>query len=167
MVGTVLTDPHLYCCWIVSGFIFIPICPTDVSETQVSFSRKWGSIAASLWYRKYHWLATSSIMGNSCPIRGEKIFFISSMISYNKDVVRKCGLLMTHENIGFYSKSVQVMACCLTAPNPYLDWCWLIINKVLWDSPQGNFTGNVQDMYPMILHVTYSRLQSHLQGANE
>ena len=33
----------------------------------------------------------------------------------------------------------QIMACCLTAPNHYLNQCWLIISKVLWLSSEGNF----------------------------
>ena len=37
------------------------------------------------------------------------------------------------------STSAQVMACCLTAPSHHLSQCWLIISKVQWDSPEGNF----------------------------
>ena len=33
-----------------------------------------------------------------------------------------------------WSTLVQVMACCLTTPSYYLNWCWLIISKVLWHS---------------------------------
>ena len=46
------------------------------------------------------------------------------------------------------STLVQVMACCLTAPSHYLNQCWLIIREILWHSPEGNFTGNDQDIYP-------------------
>ena len=35
---------------------------------------------------------------------------------------------------------VQVMACCLTAPNHYQNQCWLIISKVQWHSSEDNFT---------------------------
>ena len=31
-----------------------------------------------------------------------------------------------------WSTSSQVMACCLTAPNHYLNQCWLINSKVQW-----------------------------------
>ena len=44
------------------------------------------------------------------------------------------------------AKWVQLMACCLMAPSHYLDQYWLI-NKVLWHSPEGDFTGNAQDSY--------------------
>ena len=37
------------------------------------------------------------------------------------------------------STLVQVMACCLTAPSPYLNQCWLTISKVQWHSPEDNF----------------------------
>ena len=33
---------------------------------------------------------------------------------------------------------VQVMACCLTAPNHNLNQCWLTLQEVLWHSLQGN-----------------------------
>ena len=45
------------------------------------------------------------------------------------------------------STLAHVMACCLTAPSHYLNQCWLIIGEVLWHSPEGNFTWNVQDIY--------------------
>ena len=45
------------------------------------------------------------------------------------------------------STLAQVMACCLTAPSHYLNQCNLIIN-VSWHSPEGNFAGNAQDIYP-------------------
>ena len=46
------------------------------------------------------------------------------------------------------STLAQVMACCLTAPSRYLNQCWLIISEVLRHSPEGNNTGNAQDIYP-------------------
>ena len=42
----------------------------------------------------------------------------------------------------------QIMACCLTAPSHYLNQCWLTISEVLGHSPEGNFTGNAEDIYP-------------------
>ena len=45
---------------------------------------------------------------------------------------------------------VQVMACCLPAPNHYPNQCWLIIIEVLWHSADDNCTGNVQDIYPCL-----------------
>ena len=41
----------------------------------------------------------------------------------------------------------QGMACCLTASSHYLNQCWLIINDILWHSPEGNWTGNAQEIY--------------------
>ena len=46
---------------------------------------------------------------------------------------------------------VQVMACCLTALSHYLNLCWLIISEVLWHLLEGNFAGNVQEIYPVLL----------------
>ena len=40
------------------------------------------------------------------------------------------------------STLAQVMACCLTAPSHYLHQCWLIIREVLWQSYEGNITGD-------------------------
>ena len=39
-----------------------------------------------------------------------------------------------------WSKSVQVMACCLTAPIHYLKQCWLIISEDSRHSPQAKFS---------------------------
>ena len=42
------------------------------------------------------------------------------------------------------------------------------INQVLWHSPEGNFTGNTQDIYPWYeLKMTNLNLQVHLPGSNE
>ena len=38
------------------------------------------------------------------------------------------------------SKLAQVMTCCLTVSSHYLILCWLIISKLLWYSPESNFT---------------------------
>ena len=63
---------------------------------------------------------------------------------------------------------VQVMACCLTAPNHYLNQCWLIICKVQQHWSQGKF-----DKIPMLsiskisLKITYLNFDSNLPGASE
>ena len=44
----------------------------------------------------------------------------------------------------FRSTLTQIMACCLTTPSHYLNRHWLIMNEVLWHSPDINFTGNTQ-----------------------
>ena len=42
------------------------------------------------------------------------------------------------------STLVQVMACCLTAPNHYLNQCWLPISEVFWHSPDSNFLAGAE-----------------------
>ena len=44
------------------------------------------------------------------------------------------------------STVVQVMACCLMAPSHYLNQCWLIINEVQWQSPEGNVIRGISVM---------------------
>ena len=44
-----------------------------------------------------------------------------------------------------WSTLIQVMAWCLTAPNHYLNQCWLIINKVLWHSSQDIIIRRLED----------------------
>ena len=39
------------------------------------------------------------------------------------------------------------MAFYLTAPTHYLNHCWLI-SIILWHSPEGNYTGTAQDIFP-------------------
>ena len=38
------------------------------------------------------------------------------------------------------SNLVQVMPCCLTGPDHYLNQCWLIIRDDFWHSRESNFT---------------------------
>ena len=45
------------------------------------------------------------------------------------------------------SSLAQVMACCRMATSHYLNQCWLFISEILWNSPEGNFAGNTQDIY--------------------
>ena len=57
------------------------------------------------------------------------------------------------------------MACCLTAPNHYLNRRGLIFCEVLWHAiPQGMFKISTLDMN---VTITNSSLQPHLQEANE
>ena len=51
------------------------------------------------------------------------------------------------------SRSVlaQVMACWLMAPSHYLNQCWLIMSKILWYSPQYNFTANAYCLWYLTL----------------
>ena len=48
-----------------------------------------------------------------------------------------CGLVTPHGDIDLGQH------CCLTAPSHYLNPCWLVISKVQWESPEGNFTRNI------------------------
>ena len=43
--------------------------------------------------------------------------------------------------------SGAVMACCLTTPSHYLNQSWLLITKVLWYSPESNFTVSTLSYY--------------------
>ena len=47
------------------------------------------------------------------------------------------------------STLAQVMAWCLMAPRCYLTHCWLIINVVLWNSPESNFRRGAQHINPL------------------
>ena len=57
----------------------------------------------------------------------------------------------------FGQTSVQAMACCLSAPNHYLNQCWLIIIVILWYLLQGSYTGNHQSLK----YVLKSRKQNY------
>ena len=48
---------------------------------------------------------------------------------------------------GTGSTLVQIMACCLSAPNHYLNQCWLIISEALRHSLEGIFMRNAPDIY--------------------
>ena len=51
-----------------------------------------------------------------------------------------CGLEMPYD-VNTWSTFTRVMAWCLTAPSR------ITITEVSWHSRQGNFTGNVPDIY--------------------
>ena len=53
-------------------------------------------------------------------------------------------------NIGSDDKStlVQVMALCYVAQSHYLNQCWLIIDRVLWHSPESNFITSMININP-------------------
>ena len=53
------------------------------------------------------------------------------------------------------------------AQSHYLKKCWVIISEALWNSPEGNFTGNAHDIHPRYSNINNLRLQPHLPGASE
>ena len=58
-----------------------------------------------------------------------------------------------------WSKLVQIMACCLTAPSHYLNQCWRIITEALWLLLEGNFTGStVGTPYNTAPYITDSNI---------
>ena len=68
------------------------------------------------------------------------------------------------------STLAQMIACCLMAPNHYLNQCWRKTSEALWHSLEVNFPENSHDIYPcyaMRLQITDFRLQPHLLGVNE
>ena len=69
------------------------------------------------------------------------------------------------------STLVQVMACCLMAPNHYLNQCWLIISKVLRHSPEGNFirdtSATIHWNWLKNSKIWNLKLNWNLPGANE
>ena len=68
----------------------------------------------------------------------------------------------------FGSTLAQVMAFCLTAPNHYLNQCWLIIKDVLWHSPQSSQELPMNLIHNMFLEIILLQLTPHLPGgANE
>ena len=67
-----------------------------------------------------------------------------------------------------WSKLVQAMACCLTAPSHYLNQCWQINSVFIGHLPEGNFTGNAQDHSPWYGVENYQfKTQAYLTGAIE
>ena len=95
--------------------------------------RQWlGAVQATSHCLNQWWLVTDAYMRHSASMS------LIKLLRYNYDVWRHRA----------WSTLVQVMACCLTAPNDYLNQCWLITNDILWHSPEGRLTGDVQYMHP-------------------
>ena len=47
-----------------------------------------------------------------------------------------------------WSTLLLILACWLAATSHYINQCWLIINGILWHSPECNFTGSALDRFP-------------------
>ena len=62
-------------------------------------------------------------------------------VRYGVFSIKSLGQVIPYNTMHLDQQWIQVMAWC-----HYLNQCWLIISEVLWNSPQGNFTGNVQDL---------------------
>ena len=58
------------------------------------------------------------------------------------------------------------MACCLTSPSHYPNQCWLLINEVLWQSPESNCTSSAQASVLYCEFENYALL-SHIPRINE
>ena len=73
-------------------------------------------------------------------------FYVTMLLNYessscmwdNKDLTH-CDLVMPYDDIALGQ-------LCLTAPSHPLKQGWIIVNKVLWHSFEGNFTRNAQDI---------------------
>ena len=79
------------------------------------------------------------VAGKKC-----KYYIYKLMVSYIDTVIIQPGLVPI-KSLGpsdaiwrwrSWSTLVQVMASCLTAPNHYVNQCWLIISEVLWHSSE-------------------------------
>ena len=67
-----------------------------------------------------------------------------------------------------WSPLVQVMVCCLIAPNHYLNQCWLHLIEILCHSFHGNIYFNTQDINPQDLFEIYTfKIGAHVPGNNE
>ena len=96
---------------------------------------------------------------------------ITTIFSYlsHCGLVTPYGIIQLDQHWFWQYGFVLVMACCLTAPSHYLNWCWLVISEVFWHSPEGNFTGNLLKIFilNMSLKIHSFRLQRHLPWASE
>ena len=63
-------------------------------------------------------------------------------------------------------RCIQIKPLCPKGHGQH--WCWLIMSEVLWHSPEGNFTGNVQiSILDINLNLADLRLRLHLPGTKE
>ena len=109
---------------------------TSCAESGFHCNRKLKNIVAMIF-------CTSSGCRAVCVVISQWNYII---LSY-KGSLTYCGLMTPYGDISGPTLA-QVMDWHLMAPSHYLKQCWLIIIEVLWHSPEGNFTGNAQDIYP-------------------
>ena len=67
----------------------------------------------------------------------ESKWAMASVLGFALNSLRPSDAIRRHRS---GSTLAQVMACCLTAPNHYLNQWWLIISKAQWHSADGSFT---------------------------
>ena len=81
------------------------------------------------------------------------------------------GLVIPYVDIDLSQQSLDlIMVCCLMAPSHYKKQCWLIISGVLWNAPEGNFTGMLLlkiSILNISLKIIILNLEPHLSGVNE
>ena len=86
-----------------------------------------------------------------------------AIFEYSGFNTRKFNLLWPNDTIGQHksgSTLAQVMACCLMAPNHYLNQCWVVIDLVLLDSPDGNIHWKYW-RYHALKDLKITHLKSH------
>ena len=112
----------------------------------------WGEVIESVYNRDYaiYTFFTSPILCSlvseySCGYECDLIIMRS---------VTKCSIIIfinslcPHYALWHHRIWSTLVPRCLTAPSCYRNQCWLIIPEVLMHSPESNFTGTAQDIYP-------------------
>ena len=73
-----------------------------------------------------------------------------------------------HNSLDYNAEKFQPIGMKNNLPYPMSRNVFIIISKVLWRSPKGNFTGNSKDIYPWYEFENISMiLQVHLGGTAE
>ena len=132
----------------------------SITEWQYWGSGPWFNIKMSSYqYRKSHCgdktVVRSSYLHNGISYTGKMVslYWIGTLVELLgiSSALTHCALVkpyMASEILFNIGSGNPVMACCLMAPSLYLNKCWQILSEVLLHSPQGNFTGNGQYIYP-------------------
>ena len=113
------------------------------------------------WFRK--WLGTNQAPShyvNHCWLGHYQCIYAS--LSLNG--LNHCGLVTPYSDRSG-STLAQVMGCCLTASNHYLNQCWLIISEVQRHSYSQEMLQ--PSVTKISLKITYLKLHSNFPGANE
>ena len=129
-----------------SSWKMIPKTPPETITIHIIFEEY---MALSLLMAYHHLMLympiyAQCIQGSSRTLRvlmGFDVITLTTNPSWSSDAIR------LHKSV---STSLQVMACCLTAPSHYLNLYWLMVEGVFWyfsvNNPQEGLMNLIRNM---------------------
>ena len=115
----------------------------------------WHLFKSAKGYKNQQWGVPSKVFDRACQMFQRMFMTTPAFKSFwSTDVIWR------HRS---RSILVQVTACRLMASSHYLDQYWLLIHRILWHSPESNFTASAQ---ANILHYGFGKYAFKVMGTS-